>query len=167
MEVGLEHMMLETGVRAVVPEDLNFVSRLKLDPKVRAFLGGALPNDRLDQALAGVLTPHPMVYRWIATHDSGRVAAGLITLAPHHERDDMELSFEFLPKFWGQGVAANACRTVLDHAREVIEVTTVLAETQSANQRSCRLLARLGFEKETEFERFGAQQYLFACQLAA
>jgi RimJ/RimL family protein N-acetyltransferase len=41
----------------------------------------------------------------------------------------------------------------------------LLAVTQAANQRSCRLLERLGLTVDHEFEEFGALQRLYKATL--
>lgn len=41
-------------------------------------------------------------------------------------------------------------------------LTKIVAETQSANKASCRLLKRIGMDLEETVERFGAEQSIFS-----
>ncbi|WP_278259122.1 GNAT family N-acetyltransferase [Nocardioides convexus] len=74
---------------------------------------------------------------------------GVLTLdaraADRPYADALDLGYLFLPAHWGQGYAAEAAAAVLDWLALVRPGGRVLATTQSANERSMRLAARLGF----------------------
>jgi ribosomal-protein-alanine N-acetyltransferase len=61
-------------------------------------------------------------------------------------------------RFWGNGYAFEEVRASLSWARATFESAELLTITQSANERSCRLLDRLGAEAIAEFVEFGALQ---------
>lgn len=86
---------------------------------------------------------------------------GFIDISPYHEPEYQELSYLFLPEFWGYGYAFEACRAVLRYCEETLDLKTVVAETQSANTRSRALLERLGFTMVRQLERFGAMQCVY------
>lgn len=86
---------------------------------------------------------------------------GLIFLLPHHDADAPELSYLFVPEFWGQGYAYESVLAVREYATETLGFKRLLAETQSANLPSCRLLNKLDFQEINCFMRFGAQQSLY------
>lgn len=56
-----------------------------------------------------------------------------------------DLGFALLPEYWGQGLACAAARLTLRHAHEVLGLRRLLAITAPHNERSARLLQRLGF----------------------
>ncbi len=56
----------------------------------------------------------------------------------------MELLFGMRPKFWGRGFGQEAARAVLQHGFEDCGLETVLAATDTPNQRSVQVLQRLG-----------------------
>jgi RimJ/RimL family protein N-acetyltransferase len=69
------------------------------------------------------------------------------------------LGYLFLPEAWGRGYAAEACAAVLDwFAREIPSESVVLC-TQSTNEPSMRVAAKLGFAEVERFEEWGAEQW--------
>jgi ribosomal-protein-alanine N-acetyltransferase len=56
-----------------------------------------------------------------------------------------DLGFAFLPAARGQGIAREAARACVDHAREKLGMTELLAITDPENVRSIRLLEAVGF----------------------
>ena len=89
-------------------------------------------------------------------------AIGLMVLNPHKDGADYEVSYIFSHSSWGQGFATEATAQIVDHALNDLGLKRVIAETQSANAASCRMLAKLGFSEEARLERFGAEQVIFA-----
>ena len=65
-------------------------------------------------------------------------------LAGHGE---LELGAAVWPRYWRTGLAAEACRAILDDAFERVGVRRVLACTDAPNFRSLALIARLGFRQ--------------------
>lgn len=145
-------------------KDAPFVAQLRSDPQVRAFLGGPVSKEKTLKRFEGKwqrLNEWAWVMRLAAPPHE---AIGLISLTPHHHPEDMELSYEVLPPFWGQGLAQEASEQVLDFAFHKLELPSIVAETQFANQPSRRLLEKLGFALETTLERFGETQALYRVQ---
>ncbi|MBM9509489.1 GNAT family N-acetyltransferase [Actinacidiphila acididurans] len=56
----------------------------------------------------------------------------------------LNLYYRFTPSTWGQGIAQEAARTALDHARARFPGTPVVALIREDNQPSKRLAERLG-----------------------
>lgn len=138
------------------PADRTFLIGLLVDPDVRRFLGGPVSMYALPGTVARYMHTARHHGSWIVTV-AGR-PAGLITLTPHHDRPEVELSYQFMPRVWGQGIASTACQIVLDPASPQ---APVIAETQVANRASCALLTRLGFREEDRLTRFGAEQVIY------
>lgn len=145
-------------LRAPEEQDYGFLIGLHRDPKVREFLGGTFRYslERL-QPLLAISEPEAA---WIVTHEGYQI--GLITVERHKDGTDYELSYQFVPQYWGQGLAREACRAALDWARTTAGHNRMIAETQAANARSCAMLEALGFVAERELERFGAPQVIYA-----
>lgn len=57
------------------------------------------------------------------------------------------IAYELAPQYWGQGFAAEACARILEHLEHEYTVTRVLAEVDTRNTASTKLLERLGFER--------------------
>lgn len=77
---------------------------------------------------------------------------------------DPDIGFAFLPAFRGRGYAHEASVAVLEHARRVLGIARVVAVTARDNERSARLLEKLGlrFEREVQLEPGGAPSRLFS-----
>ena len=84
------------------------------------------------------------------------------TERPGHVRPDAgeaELGYMFLPEAWGHGYAAEACAAALDWFAGALPGESVTLRTQTANDRSMRLAAKLGFIEVKRFEAYGAEQW--------
>jgi Acetyltransferase (GNAT) domain len=66
----------------------------------------------------------------------------------------------FLRQAWGRGYAFEACTAALDWFAGALASEPVLLCTQTANDRSMRLAAKLGFTEVERFEEYGAEQWL-------
>jgi RimJ/RimL family protein N-acetyltransferase len=145
--------------------DRAAVINLLASREVGTYIGGPRPRDELEHAVPDVPARRPGLF--VVDLDGAMI--GFITLdrrdANHrgHVRPgaaEAELGYLFLPGAWGHGYAAEACAAALDwfagaHPRE-----PVLLCTQTANDRSVRLAAKLGFIEVERFEEYGAEQWL-------
>ena len=130
--------------------------------EVRQFLGGPVPWYLRASQFRQYLRGHPKVGIWVVRDRQNSKGIGLLVLSPHEGGKDYEVSYQFLPSSWGNGYAAEALEPVILHALQDLGFPKIIAETQAANARSCKLLSRLGFKQEMTLERHGAQQIIFA-----
>lgn len=134
--------------------------RLLTDPQVREYLGGPVPEDiALHRVRGWIYAPDSIHYT--VRHKETNALMGIIDISPHHNLIDKEISYQFLPEYWGKGYACEVLTWLLDHCKKDFHVATVVSETQSANTRSCKLLKRLGYEEKKRLIRFGAEQIMF------
>ncbi|GAA2397507.1 GNAT family N-acetyltransferase [Streptomyces glaucosporus] len=133
-------------------------------PEVHAYLGGPRPRDELERAVPEVPGRRPGLF--VVDLDGAMI--GTVALdrrdaeRPGHvrpEAGEAELGYLFLPKAWGRGYAAEACAAVLDRLAGVLPGEPVVLCTQTANDRSVRLAAKLGFTEVERFEEWGAEQW--------
>ena len=87
---------------------------------------------------------------------------GLVLL--HAGHGGTEISYQFLPSSWSRGFAVEAVGRVVDYAFVSLGIDELLAVTQTANERSRRLLERLGLTATEQFEEFGEPQTLYRAQ---
>ncbi len=73
---------------------------------------------------------------------------GLCGLLKRDSLADPDLGFALLAAFHGQGYALEAARATLDHGRQALGLSRVVAIVDEGNVRSTRLLGKLGFEFE-------------------
>jgi len=57
---------------------------------------------------------------------------------------ETELIYALLPAHWGQGLASEASRRVLRYGFEECGLTRIVAATDTPNQRSARVMERIG-----------------------
>ena len=138
------------------------VLKLFSNPEVRKYLGGVREPDAIDAALKEILAPEKDSFYWVVREKSTTELIGLISLNPHHDGTDHELSYQLLPEWWGRGYAAEAATMIVDYALYELLLPAIVAETQSENEASCKMLEKLGMKLEKKVIRFGAEQSIYA-----
>ncbi|MFD4775588.1 GNAT family N-acetyltransferase, partial [Streptomyces sp. NPDC058427] len=150
-------------LRASEARDRAAVIELNASPEVGTYLGGPRPRAELERTLPEVPGRRPGFF----VIDLDGTPIGTIMLDPHaegpgHIRPDLgktELGYLFLPRAWGFGYATEACAAALDWFAGALPGEAVVLRTQTANQRSMRLAAKLGFIEVERYEDFGAEQW--------
>jgi RimJ/RimL family protein N-acetyltransferase len=132
--------------------------------EVRTYLGGPRPRDELERAVPAVPGRRPGLF----VIDLDGVVIGTVMLDRRDaqrqgrvrpEGGEAELGYMFLPEAWGCGYAAEACAAALGWFADALPGEPVVLCTQTANDRSMRLAAKLGFSEVERFEEFGAEQW--------
>jgi RimJ/RimL family protein N-acetyltransferase len=115
------------------------------------------------------MRPVPAAHPGILAVEIEGSFAGAVSLTrrdpdlPGHVRpegNELEVSYTFLPRYWGRGYAAEAVAAALDWVAALVLDKEVILCTQVANERSLRLAERLGFEEVGRFHQFDAWQWL-------
>lgn len=147
------------SMRNLLAKDHSFLRGLLVDSAVRQFLGGPVPEAQVQATITREIAAAAQEPSWIVTQDDQ--PCGLVTLSLHKDGEAMELSYQFMRRVWGDGVAFWACTQALQHAFGPMALPHVIAETQAANTRSIVLLKRLGFVEWERLPRFGALQIIY------
>ncbi len=148
--------VLETDrliVRQLSDEDNAFILELVNDPLWLRFIGDRgvrTLEDARDYILKG---PVAMYQRmgfglYLVERKSDGVALGICGLIKRDALDDVDLGFAFLPEFRAQGYAYESATAVLAYGRHVLGLKRIVAITSPDNERSARLLEKLGFTFE-------------------
>lgn len=82
---------------------------------------------------------------WCVERRADGVRVGKCGLLKREALDEVDLGYAFLAREAGRGLATEAARAVLGHARNVLGLARVVALTQPDNRGSVRVLAKLGF----------------------
>ncbi|MGO4421985.1 GNAT family N-acetyltransferase [Streptomyces sp. MCAF7] len=134
-------------------------------PEVGAYLGGPRPRDELERALPE--TPERRLGLFVIELDGAMIGTIELNRRDAERRSNVrpdageaELGYLLLPEAWGRGYAAEACAAVLGWFTAALPSEPVVLCTQTANARSMRLAAKLGFTEAHRFEAWGAEQWM-------
>ncbi|MFE9095474.1 GNAT family N-acetyltransferase [Streptomyces sp. NPDC007264] len=134
-------------------------------PEVGTYIGGHRPRDELERTAPEVPGRRPGLF--VIELDGAMI--GMIELnrrdAERRSRvrpdaGEAELGYLFLPEAWGRGYAAEACAAALGWFTDALPGEPVVLCTQTANDRSMRLAAKLGFTEVQRFEEWDAEQWM-------
>lgn len=110
--------------------------RLYQNKEVRNFLGGIRTEESIDKTLDEMLHSADDTWYWIIRNKRSNEFMGLVSLDTHHNGEDTEVSYQFLPKWWGSGYATEVIKNVIINAFKISGITRIVAETQTENIRS-------------------------------
>ena len=148
-------------IKTINRKDKQDLCRLCDDVNVWTYLGGqgtALHNKKKIKFIGFI----PTANRWTVRRKTDNSFLGEISLTSHRDGNDIEISYLFLSEYWGNGYASEAVRAVIHYAFSKKKLNRLVAETQSANLVSCKMLEKLGFHKVRNLTRFDSEQTLFA-----
>src|ERR1700733_566717 len=134
---------------------------LLASPEGGTYLGGPRPRDELEREMPGAPERRPGLF----TVELDGAAIGQVILRRAQglsvpaAAGKAELGYMFLPGAWGFGYAAEACAAALGGPAGEPPGEPVVLFTQTANARSMRLAAKLGFTEAGRFEAWGAEQW--------
>ena len=127
---------------------------------VRRYLGGTVDKNLALEKLHFWIQDKNSMY--LAVRMTGtQTFVGIISITDHHDGVFKELSYQYLPEFWNSGIATETLGAILEYLKNNSEIIELIAETQSKNTRSCRLLEKLGFGLDDTVHRFGELQNIY------
>jgi ribosomal-protein-alanine N-acetyltransferase len=151
---------LRCNLRPVMRTDYADLLDLHQNQNVRLFLGGTLRAEDFIRKFESMLSVQDH-FQWAARLKETEEFVGLFSLDRHHEGCDIELSYQLAENMQKKGLALEITKHLIDFAFEKLKLTRLVAETQTANTASVRLLGKLGMKFERTANRFGAQQSIF------
>ena len=134
---------------------------LLASPEVGTYLGGPRPRHELEHEMPEV--PERRPGHFVVDLDGAMIGQIILSRATGHgppaAAGQAELGYLFLPEAWGFGYAAEACAAALGWFADTLPGEPVVLFTQTANARSMRLAAKLGFTEVERYEAYGAEQW--------
>lgn len=128
--------------------------------KVREYLGGIVPKHDAYAKLHSWQNSKSGLYICVRLRES-RDFIGIISITKYYDSNCDELSYQFLPQYWGQGFATETLIALINLLNKEALISALYAETQSKNIKSCILLEKLGFIFESNIYRFGEEQRIY------
>ncbi|MGW7658677.1 GNAT family N-acetyltransferase [Streptomyces sp. NPDC054756] len=149
-------------LRAAEARDRATFIELLASPEVHTYLGGPRERDELEREVPAV--PESWPGSFVVELDGRMIGQVLVRRVTEHRTEEavgkLDLGYLFLPRVWGHGYAAEACAAALDWVDTFLPGEPVVLATQTANTRSLRLAAKLGFTEVEVFRAWGAEQWL-------
>ena len=155
-------------------DDLEANLAMDLDPEVhRHIFVRGVPDAAAHRAelLRRIASPPAMGGLWVVEWRQQPGFLGWCGVFPLEDSGLIELGYRYTRAAWGQGVATEAGRAVLDHGLRTLGLDPIVAVADPDNLASRRVLEKLGFSHEgparyygTEvaFYRLSRSQYLAA-----
>ncbi|WP_107942623.1 GNAT family N-acetyltransferase [Metasolibacillus fluoroglycofenilyticus] len=151
-------------IKKLTKEDLADIQHLYQQHEVRKYLGGVVVPSIVKENVEILLTTPDAGYHLVARELGSQQFIGLVSLDLYHDGQSIELSYQLSPTWWGDGYATEILQVVLQFAFKELQLPYVVAETQTANIASCKLLERLGMTVKEKVERFGAKQAIYSLE---
>lgn len=141
-------------LRWVSLEDAEFILGLLNEPSWLRFIGDKGVRT-LEDARAYILKgPVDMYSRlgfglYLVELKKSVLPIGMCGLIKRDTLEDVDIGFAFLPAYWGKGYAYEAAAAVMTYGEKVLGLNRIVAITSLDNDRSAKLLEKLGlrFEK--------------------
>ena len=167
--------LLETErlvLRRLKTDDAAFILQLVNDPSWLRYIGDRGVRT-LDDAVAYLEKGPLAMYErlgfglyLVELKESGE-PVGMCGLLKRDSLDDVDLGFAFLPQFRSKGYAFESTSATMDYAKRTLGISRILAVVSPDNDRSTKLLDRLGFrfERLTRLMPGAAEIKLYAASL--
>lgn len=136
--------------------DLAWQSEHLNTPAVMRHLGGVRAREDLaagfDRNAAALALGNPGFWTIARKADAAVIGkCGLSVIetpaAPPQLQGEIQIGWTLAEPYWGQGLASEAARAVLDHAFAALALEQVWSQTSDSNAASSRMMARLGLQR--------------------
>ncbi len=134
-------------LRPYRPEERRLLATLMRNPDVFFWSEQPVPDETVDAAMERSRKLAPLGMGWFAMFlRAGDAFIGNVVLQPIavDEQEDVEIGWHLLPRKWGQGFATEGATAVLDHAMRTLKLGRVVAVVLPENERSMRVIRRVG-----------------------
>jgi len=136
------------GFRCWREEDLPLAMELWGDPEVTVFTGGPFTPEAVHARLKKEIAQGQAngIQFWPVFILDGDSFVGCAGLRPYGEEDRVyELGYQLRRTFWGQRLAKEAARAVIDHSFGALGAVELFAGHHPLNEASRRVLLGVGF----------------------
>ena len=145
-------------LRPIVSSDVDVLHKFWTDPEVRRYLW----DDQImpKETVADIIRSSEACFSELGSGffaievlDQQGDLAGFCGHRRFEDGQQIEVLYGILPEYWGEGFVTEATVEVLRHGFENCSMERVIAATDTPNQRSVRVMQRLGmvFEERREW----------------
>lgn len=147
--------------------DLEASIEINSDPAVMRFLGPVWPVEQQRRHLSKQIRDDlgEGLGHWAILPRGSDEMLGWIMLAQNADSDEPELGYRLKRSAWGQGIATEAARVVLDYGLIQRRLGSAVAIAHRDNSGSHNVLCKLGFELVAPFSRGPMPELLFRCRV--
>jgi RimJ/RimL family protein N-acetyltransferase len=145
-------------LRRFTRDDVDLLAALDSDPNVMRYLSRTLtPRHAIEhEVLPGWIAEYaqaPGFGCWAALDSRSGEFLGWFSLRPKGHPGQAELGYRLRRAAWGQGLATEGGRALIDRAFGSLAVSRVWAQTMAVNQRSRRVMEKLGMRHIRTFHK--------------
>ena len=140
-------------IRYISTDDAQFMLQLLNDPSWIHFIGDRGLRS-IDGARSYILNGPVQMYArlgfglYLVELKDGGTPIGICGLVKREFLDDVDIGYGFLPQYRSKGYAYESASAVIEYARQTLGLKRIVAITSSDNDRSARLLEKLGLRYE-------------------
>lgn len=150
-------------LRPLTEADVDHLVLLDSDPAVMKYLTGGITTPRdviVNQVLPSFLAHNARIDGfgfWTAIERATGEFLGWFHLRPSlDEASEAELGYRLMQRAWGKGLATEGATALVEKGFRELGVSKIVAMTMSVNERSRRVMEKVGLVFEKEFVYPGA-----------
>jgi RimJ/RimL family protein N-acetyltransferase len=140
--------------RALSVDDAKFFYALNSHPDVMRWTGES-PLSSLDAAREAIVNYPDFdargYGRWACVLKETGAVIGFCGLKYLPDLDAVDVGYRFLPQYWGQGLATEACRASLEFGFTTLHLDQIIALVLPENVASIRVLEKAGMQADGQF----------------
>ncbi len=153
-------------LREFAPEDINAITDLDSSPSVMKFLSNGAPSSdetiskTMDSFLKWPKRAKGLYGYWLAQTKENKEFIGWFQLRPLIEDiknyNNLEIGYRLKEKFWGQGLATEVSKALINKAFNEIKANEIWAITMKNNLASQKVMEKCGlkFHREDIFSEY-------------
>jgi [ribosomal protein S5]-alanine N-acetyltransferase len=145
------NVIIETDrllLRTFTIDDAPLIYELNADPEVIKYTGDPIKDiEHAKQVLEQSILPQYSLYnygRWAVHTKPDHVFIGWCGLKNRPERNEIDLGYRFMKKYWGRGYATEAAYASLKHGLEKLGLARIVGRAMPENKASLKVLKNCG-----------------------
>jgi RimJ/RimL family protein N-acetyltransferase len=146
-------------------EDYDFISSLVNTNGWIEYIGDRNVHSKNDAIayINKILSTENLFY-WVVRINETNTPIGIISFLKRSYLENFDIGFAFLPEYNGNGYAYEAAKEILSIVSKQPEYNRVLATTIPSNEKSIKLLIKLGFSFEKKIEVENEKLAVYSCE---